>query len=149
MMNKVHFHDFFLFLKDLFIYLGENESGGSGRWRERENHKQPDEELNPTTLRSWAEPKSRVRCSADWATQTLLFWRFLDPEIDQGSLTKSPVTMYVECKFPQSQQKKHFLPKHCLDKHEILSVNYSHHISDIWQIEFIYHHRNKKKIFSS
>ena len=53
------------------------------RERERENLKQPSfsarsvtRELNLTTLGSWPELKSRVGCSASWATQApLFFWQ--------------------------------------------------------------------------
>ena len=36
--------------------------------------KETDTELNLTTVRSWSEPKSRVGCSTDWATQVSLFF---------------------------------------------------------------------------
>ena len=44
---------------------GERESSASSPLS-----KEPEEGLDLTTLRSWPEPKSRVRCSTDWATQT-------------------------------------------------------------------------------
>ena len=48
---------------------------GKGRGRGRESQagstlsEEPDTDLDPTTMRSWPEPKPRVRRLTDWATQ--------------------------------------------------------------------------------
>jgi len=70
-----------LFFFDLFIYLFERESAhahvsrkrvrGRGREADSQLSKEPDSGLNLTSLRSWSEPKSRVRY---WATQAP--WNF-------------------------------------------------------------------------
>lgn len=74
-----------IILKILFVYLlRECMSKVRGRGRGRKNLKQtpsmlstePYTELNPTALRSWLEPKSRVRFSINGATQELLKWNF-------------------------------------------------------------------------
>ena len=62
-----------------FIYLVERErewgKGKGQREKERESQAtstlsaEPDTGLNPTILRSQPEPKSRVGCSTNWATQ--------------------------------------------------------------------------------
>ena len=72
--------------RDLYVYIyiiffffesAQAEEGQRERERERENPKQAfcpvqkDMGLDPTTMRSWPEPKSRVRRSASWATQAL------------------------------------------------------------------------------
>ena len=70
--------------KDLFIFFRENTVGGG--WEERDNLKQIllSTETNVTldlmTLKSQREPKSRVGCSADWATQASLCYLFLKLE---------------------------------------------------------------------
>ena len=61
----------------LFLFF----RGGWGRRREGEKilsrlHTQPDRGLALTTLRSWPELKSRVRCLSDWATQAPLNYPF-------------------------------------------------------------------------
>ena len=74
------YQDIFLFFLSLFIYF-EREGGstwGKGRKRGREREFQEGPTLsvqnpvwgsNSWTARSWPEPKSRVGCLTDWATQ--------------------------------------------------------------------------------
>ena len=66
-----------------FIYLRETELVGEGQrerkregQRERENpkqdlccHTEPNRGPKPSKLKSWSEPKPRVRCLSNWATQ--------------------------------------------------------------------------------
>ena len=71
-----------LFIFKKFIYLRDRECGcmsvRRSRGRGREKLKQtvlsaePNMGLQPKTLRSWPEPKSRVICLIDWATQVSL-----------------------------------------------------------------------------
>ena len=83
MPQLIFFKDFIYFFVCLFIWKREREReteraqalGGEG---EGENLKEttlsaePDVGLNLMTLRSWLEPKSRVRHSAEWAIQVSL-----------------------------------------------------------------------------
>ena len=71
------FLPFFFFFK--FIYLfweteGERESQAVSKL----SAQSPMKGLNSQTMRSWPEPKSRVRCLTDWDTQTP-HWLFLVP----------------------------------------------------------------------
>ena len=58
-----------IFFKDfIYLFMGDTE-----RERERESSNrlpvEPNTELDPRTLRSWPEPKSRASRLTDWATQ--------------------------------------------------------------------------------
>ena len=54
---------------------------------------EPNTGLSLTTLRSWRELKSRVRCSTDWATQVPPLWSPLlkNWEIPKISFLKLPM----------------------------------------------------------
>ena len=73
-----------IFFKFIFIYFERERELGRGRERERENSKQAlhcqpgarSKGSNSRTVRSWPEPKTRVGCFADWATQAPQFLRF-------------------------------------------------------------------------
>ena len=77
-------HGFYLFCKKDFISLFEREREHSSAQARRgaEGEGQADSpwslkteaRLDPTILRSQPEPKSRVGCSTDWATQTPFTW---------------------------------------------------------------------------
>ena len=56
------------FLKDLFISIFEGESAADFR-ADSESSMEPDMGLNPTTLKSRPEPKPRVKCLNNCATQ--------------------------------------------------------------------------------
>ena len=74
-----HFIIFYIFLKDL---LFGKESMSRGRCRERGRQadsllsEEPDVKLDPRTPRPWPEPKRRVGCLTDWATQDPTFYHF-------------------------------------------------------------------------
>lgn len=68
----------FFFILDLFTYFRETEqerawkqaSGGGAKGENSQaDPPTPAPRLHPTTLRSWPEPKSRVRCLTGYATQ--------------------------------------------------------------------------------
>ena len=76
-IKPIDYKVFYCF-KDLFIWEREWAHGGGvvQREKEEENLKQTPcwvwsliWGLNPITLRSWPEPKPRVRCSTNWASR--------------------------------------------------------------------------------
>ena len=77
-----HFHSFlfyFIIWKSIYLFW-ERESvsrEGAERKSEGENIQQADMGLDPATLRSWPELRSRVSRLMDWATQAWLipFWK--------------------------------------------------------------------------
>ena len=84
-----HFQDIFMCvnLEDMFCsfkknYLFEREGLQTGEGAEGEGqansmlNKEPVAGSIPLTPRSWLEPKPRVWCLTDWATQTPLFCSF-------------------------------------------------------------------------
>ena len=69
---------FFFFLRERERERERARVGEGEREREKKNSKQApypveaDTGLDPTTVRPWTEPKSRVACLTDWATQAPL-----------------------------------------------------------------------------
>ena len=92
------------FFEDLFIYFRERVSTQAGRSLEGEGEREPQAdsplstepnlELNPRTLKSWPEPKSRVRCLTSWDTQASPFPCLLKlPPINCRDLTLSSMSL--------------------------------------------------------
>ena len=89
MQSPIPLDGAFIFFKIRFIYLRERArgrargGGGENRVRGRENisrdsplSTEPHTGLELMTLRSWLDPKPRVRHSTDWVTQAPLDWAF-------------------------------------------------------------------------
>ena len=65
----------FNIFRDLFIYFrGEGTKERRKRISDSPLNVELDMGLDPTTTRSWPEPKSRIRCFTNWASQAPLTW---------------------------------------------------------------------------